>query len=151
MNQHEVAFRSAFWPSFLALSLLTAIFAVPGAAILMMLPSTGETLSDLIWPLLFAIACWLFAMVFLVYNYPVYVSADGVRSYNLWGIYNTMPWNEMKTTSRYSVIWLHYIVVKNDKMTIHIPLFLSRQQRFVEMVNGFAGPENALVRALASR
>jgi len=82
--------------------------------------------------------------------FPVKIGPEGIRSYTAYGNYQTIIWQDFKHLKPFSILGLRYISIKNTRSkSIHIPLFLSGMNRFLEDVRTLAGAEHMLVQALS--
>jgi hypothetical protein len=85
-----------------------------------------------------------------VVGFPVYVSADGIRCYNFYGIYHTVSWANMQRLQIRSLFGLRYLVIdaSGSGSEIWLPLYLSDMPGFVASVREYAGEQHALVQLL---
>ncbi len=90
----------------------------------------------------------LFAVAIIAY--PVYVSTDGIRCYNFYGIYRTIPWHTVSQIRYMTVFGLPYLAVSSalGGSEITVPLFFSNMRRFLEVVREYAGEDHSLTKAL---
>lgn len=141
----KLAFRSSFpvlwrWTSTLCGLLGAFIYALAwfGGQPISAPPTIGMAI---LLGIFFAIAAVLF---------PVYVTADGVRCYNFFGAYNTIPFVEMEKFKVSSMLGLKYVVVNSaDKIhDIWIPLYLYDRAGFKFAVRERAGASHPLVEVL---
>jgi len=88
----------------------------------------------------------LFAVVVVLF--PVIVLPQGIRCYNYFGFYSTVPWDAMNPIKRSSVFGLRYLAVGSGWGRIYIPLYLSDMERFIETVKQRTSEDHPLVRAL---
>jgi hypothetical protein len=86
-------------------------------------------------------------IAFDVVCFPVYVRPDGIRGYNVRGIYHTLRWEEI--TRARGVAHL-FMVVSNSSgwPEVWIPLYLSDMPSFVRTVRTYTGDHHLLVNVL---
>lgn len=95
--------------------------------------------------LIFALAGTFFAVHF----YPVYISSQGIRSYNAWGIYSSIAWPEITAIELFNFLGLRYLTVKGGrKKQVLIPLFLSEMDAFQNDIQAFTGDSSLLTQSL---
>ncbi len=87
-------------------------------------------------PLITALPLWIMTRVF-----PVYVKKEGLRSYNIFAFYRTVPWNEIDKIRPINFLGLRYIRVGSIRggAPIWIPMFLDNVDGFIESVEYFGG------------
>jgi hypothetical protein len=85
-----------------------------------------------------------------VVAFPVYVSAGGIRCYDFYGVYRTIPWDQMHCLRKRNLCGLRYLVIASPviRAEIWVPLYLSDMPGFVGTVRQYAGDEHVLVAAL---
>jgi hypothetical protein len=90
----------------------------------------------------------LFAVA--VVCFPVYLSPEGLRCYNYWGLYRSIAWLEVGQISPESVLGLKYLRVtsRGSGAEVWLPLYLSDMSSFIEQTRHYAGPDHPLVEAL---
>jgi hypothetical protein len=143
MTSERTIFKSKFWPScgwFCTLTIsLFAIF------------SFIDDGFDINWTAsIFACFALLIlgAITTFVVNslFFITVTPDGVKGYNAWGKRRFIEWNEMTEIRTFNMIGLPYVRVytDDDSSPLCIPMFLSKMDQFVELVNGLAPDENKL-------
>jgi hypothetical protein len=145
VDNQRLVFRSSFWKVWRCTTIFcSAIGAIIyGLGVLSGFPPapfpTAERSLGL--AILFAIAIALF---------PVYVSPDGLKCYNFWGIYCFAPWPSIIETKPGNVFGLKYLRVRSSSFSseMWVPLYLSRMSDFVVAVRESAGESNPLVVAL---
>ena len=139
------AFRSSFMVLWRWTSALCGLGGalIYGTAWFMGRPISGPpTIAlSLLLGILFAVAVVLM---------PVYVTPEGVRCYNFWGLYRTVGWAEMGEIRRQSVLGLRYLTVAppDGAWPIYVPLYLSDMPEFLAAVRKHAGDAHPLVAAL---
>jgi hypothetical protein len=95
-----------------------------------------------------AVAGAVFTYVAVIW-FPVYIGPSGIRSYNVWGLYRTVPWADVTGTGRLNILGLRYISLKAaGRGPIYVPLFLSGMDAFRARVLGYAGPFHPVASAL---
>ena len=64
--------------------------------------------------------------------FPVYVRPDGLRSYNFFGLYRTLRWNDIADIQQESLLVLRYLVVTSESgwRQVWVPLYLSDMPGF---------------------
>jgi hypothetical protein len=95
-----------------------------------------------------ALVCGVFALAILCF--PVYVSPEGIRCYNFFGLYRTLPWHAVTRIGHDSVFGMGYLVVASSarRSEIYIPLYLSDMAAFTDVVREHARLGHPLVEAL---
>ncbi|QEL17526.1 hypothetical protein [Limnoglobus roseus] len=90
---------------------------------------------------LFSLTVWLM---------PVYVSASGVRSYNGFGVYRTLTWDEMAEVREDGMGGLGYLVISNRSgwREIWVPLFLADMPNVNTAVRACVDADHVLAKAL---
>jgi hypothetical protein len=98
----------------------------------------------------FALAGFLAVLLSLaVAVYPVYVRPDGLRSYDLFGVYHTVAWGEVVSARRERVFGLAYLVATSASgVRLWLPLYLKEMPDFARAVTACASEGNPLVAAL---
>ncbi len=93
------------------------------------------------------VAGLLFAVAIIFW--PVYVLSDGIRTYNYWGMYRTVPWTEFTVVERANIFGLRYLRFASiDGTRLYIPLWLADMPGFAAIVRDRAGDVHPLVFAL---
>jgi hypothetical protein len=84
--------------------------------------------------------------------FPVFVSPEGVRCYNYFGFYKTVPWDAMTGFRRENIFGLRYLAVDSSSgwFAIYIPLYLSDMAGFAQAVREFGGEGHPLLKAVNS-
>lgn len=141
-------FRSSFrilwrWTTTFCAVIGAVDFAVAILSGLPPLPSALIAVFSLLIGVSFAIA---------VACFPVYVSSDGIRCYDFYGFYRTVPWDSVALITQTNLFGLKYFVVSSASgwSDIYIPHFLADMPEFVLSVEEFAGTEHPLARKLRS-
>lgn len=82
--------------------------------------------------------------------FPVYVLEEGVRCYNFYGFYRTIPFDAMERIKASSVCGLKYLVVSRAESqdSIWIPLYLHDHAGFKAAIRDRAGRNHPLLEAL---
>jgi hypothetical protein len=82
--------------------------------------------------------------------FPVYVSPEGLRCYNFWGVYQSIGWFEIERISPTNLFGLKYLRVFSHETPaeIWLPLYLTNLREFTDDVRQFAGADHSLVAAL---
>lgn len=93
----------------------------------------------------FSLSCGLLFAAAVI-CFPVYASPNGLRCYNYWGIYATIPWDTITNVRRISVLGLPYLVARSSASSVQptVPLYLSDMPGFILVVKQFAGDDNPL-------
>ena len=83
-----------------------------------------------------------------VIAFPLYVSQNGIRSYNAWGRYHTIEWSEMLAVKPMNLLGLRYLRVKaaDSSQVIWIPLYLANQDKFFADIQRYSDSDNPLRR-----
>jgi hypothetical protein len=85
----------------------------------------------------------------LIRLFPVYIDRQGVKSYNFWGVYRYLRWDEITSAKPFIIFNLSYIQIRSiDNKQIFIPLFLSKMSSFNRQVRAFVDLEHPIVRFL---
>lgn len=142
MTTPRRVFRSSF---FVGWRWITTACAIVAAVTYFVSLAAGHPVPRL--PMIWWAAGMGLAMAILVFLCPVYVSAEGIRSYNFYGIYSTVAWNAEMRTRRHNLFGLRYIVISSraNWTELWVPLFLSDMRGFTEAVAEFGGDEHPLV------
>jgi hypothetical protein len=87
----------------------------------------------------------------LIAYYKVYVSPDGVRAYNFWGVYRFARWADFRRVALGSFLGLPLLRAYTDGAwtPLWLPLFLADWDGFCALVRTHAGAEHPLTVALA--
>ena len=77
----------------------------------------------------------------LVRSFPVYVLPEGLSSYNAFGCYSTVRWEEIAEVEPINILGLKYIRIKSTskKPPIWIPTWLNDNRLFLENVTRLGG------------
>jgi len=77
----------------------------------------------------------------LVRSFPVYVLPEGLSSYNAFGCYSTVRWEEIAEVEPINILGLRYIRIKSTrkKPPIWIPTWLKDNGMFLKKVTRFGG------------
>lgn len=94
---------------------------------------------------------FLFFWTFLFISiYPVYLSEEGIRCYNSWGVYRTFDWSEISFVKSINILGFRYLRIGSVEggSKLWVPMFLEDMAGFREAVRDFAGTEHVLTKAL---
>jgi hypothetical protein len=82
----------------------------------------------------------------------IHVSPEGIRCYNFWSVYRSIPWSDMARARPINLLGVRYLRVwtASPRSPIWIPLFLADMEGFKNAVLRFAGPANVVARHLTS-
>jgi len=82
---------------------------------------------------------------------PVYLTPDGIRCADAFGIYRTARWEDIETVRPFNFAGLKYLRVRTAglRREMWLPLFLADMPIFCEILSHAATPDNVLVKAVA--
>lgn len=123
-------------------TLLTGLFQTD-------LKSVPDTLLSVVPRLALYVLVLSIALVWLL---PVYVSSKGIRSYTLWGNYDTVAWEGIDRVRAINLLGLRYVRLYSTSIRrpIWIPLFLARMKEFVTEVRARTSLDHPLNEYFAS-
>lgn len=80
---------------------------------------------------------------------PVKVRPEGLSTYNFWGMYSTVNWDDIVSVKPVNLLGLRYITFRTTEgKTLYIPRFLTNFVEFRDQVAGWAGEQHLLTQAL---
>ena len=85
-----------------------------------------------------------FIMLILTRLLPVYVKKEGLRSWNIFSFYKTIPWNDIQSIKTFNFIGFKYILVKSKLggLSIWIPTGLNDVDSFLNSIEHCGGDRN---------
>ena len=150
------SFRARFWIFFAVLmvgALGGGLIGLAGATAILYflgvhrLPALLDSLRDIN---LFALGLVVFNLVvavLVVFLCKVHVGDWGIRSFDFWGRYHEVGWDEMTEFRSGNMLGLRYLRVRtaDRSATLWLPLFLVDQVGFHEIIREQAGANHPLV------
>jgi hypothetical protein len=124
----------------------TLFAGVPGAALFYFLGGAQEPGELVLAGAVAVVLAALFAVA--VACFPVYVRDDGLRCYNFYGVYQTLPWAAITNVRQESMFGFGYLIVGDGEREIWVPLYLSDMQGFARTVRTHVGDQHPLAVAL---
>ncbi len=150
-DKNETGIKSdTFAMSFTPLYVLVALLALLGTTAILWLGTKG-TVSPVAlgWATLGILGGVFVFTLLLVLVYRVRVRPDGLRSFDSWGLFYTLPWGDINSVNRLSVASLSFLSVKSSNgIGVLVPLFLCDKRRFCESLAKHAGPNHLLAKKL---
>src|SRR5436190_1730308 len=151
MDQPELSFRSSFWvvwrynTSFagaLALAMVSAMGFLSGWGL-------GSWEAHLAMVLSIVLTGGLLLAPAVAY-YKVYVTSDGLKCYDAFGIYHFAPWETIERVRPFNLLGLRYLMVQSSatRRELCVPLFLADMPGFCAAIADYAGPDHPVTEAL---
>jgi hypothetical protein len=153
-------FRARALPAFLFIAVFTQIgyllIMMPMALVWVFTDPVGSAPGARFWWVPIPLGCLLcgilsaMATPLVVFGFPVYVSPDGLKAYNFWGIYTSVGWDSITAakTVHFGVAGFLRVFTRDTRLPFWLPLFSANMDRFTELVREYAGPNNPLTIAL---
>jgi hypothetical protein len=153
-------FRARAIPGFLFIAVFTQIgyllLMVPLALLWVLTDPIGPNPAARFWWVPIPFGCLLcgilsaLATPLVVFGFPVYISPDGLKAYNFWGVYTTVGWDSIITArpAHFGVVGFLRVFTRNTWFPFWLPLFSANMDRLTDLVREYAGPENPLTFAL---
>ncbi len=146
-NEERNSFRSTFLPTFV---FLIALGGVMGYGLIWF--ESGPDLDPI--GLLVAEAVALFASVYythkLVSKFLVYITPDGIKTYDVYGAYYFAEWSSVFSVSCLNLVVLRFFVLRTrtGSRALLVPMNLVEGARFRYRVLEWAGRAHPLTQAL---
>jgi hypothetical protein len=94
----------------------------------------------------------LTALMFVIGRvYAVTIDSRGIRTFNVFGGFKTVPWESISKVHVTSMTGVTYFVMKSSetRLALYVPVDLKDSDRFGELVIRFAGSDHPLSRWVA--
>jgi hypothetical protein len=153
-NNPAESFRMSFWwlLGYVVLAQVALFVPVILAVFLArpLLPPLGVLLGSFVAGVAFLELYALAFVAALSAYFKVYVSPDGLRAFNFWGLYREVAWAELRSAGPVNFLGLKYLRAypTGGRAPLWLPLFLRDQGRFCALVRQYAGPEHPVAVAL---
>jgi hypothetical protein len=153
MNEHVITFRPRMLPSFLYIIVYSQLGFLVVAVLLgvvgFVLEPEGPSDLWLAFYLSGSVGIGVLSILatpLVVWGYPVYILADGLKGYNFWGIYSTIPWNAITAVRPLylGVVVYARVFSPRIRLPLWLPLFLDDMERFTNLVRDRAGLDHPL-------
>jgi hypothetical protein len=144
----------AFRMSFVWLFLYVIVIGVSIAALLILtahvITLTPPDPVGLLLAITGAEGAGFFLLLAYVGYFKVYVSPEGLRCFNLWGLYRLLRWDDFRSVRPINALGLRYLLAypADGGSALWLPLFLADGEGFHRLVREYAGPAHPLSRAL---
>ena len=82
-----------------------------------------------------------------VWCVPIYVSQEGIRSFNIWGAYRLVLWSDIREIRPVNLLGLKYLRIYSAAIDwpVWLPLYLSDIGGFVTQARQHAGADHPIV------
>jgi hypothetical protein len=85
----------------------------------------------------------------VVAAFPVRIGRAGIRSYDMWGRYSSVPWNDIKRVEPRNYVGFPFLrIVSVSGRVVYVTTWIRNPDIFLNRVGELAGAENPLTRAL---
>jgi hypothetical protein len=139
----RLTFRSSFVH---AIQWACAFFGVVGAIAYLAAWATGNAFD--VPPTVGFVAAFAVFSAVMVFVYPVYVSFEGVRTYDAFGSYESVGWPAIDVVRTFNILGLKYLTFSAPSgRRLYVPTWLADMEGFAAAVRERAGPRHPLATA----